>query len=146
MGARADISGVTLHGRADRLDELPSGGLLILDYKTGSLPSAKNVLNGSAPQLPLEALLASRGGFLGVSGMPSALEYWRLAGGEPAGEVLALEEVAGLIEQAEEGFDRLAKDFLRGSRAFAARPDPGRVSLNTDYDHLSRRAEWEVET
>ncbi len=144
--ARAVISGVTLHGRADRLDELPRGGLLILDYKTGALPSAKNVLNGTAPQLPLEALLADQSGFRGVTGVPSALEYWRLAGGEPAGQVMALEGVTELLALAEEGFDRLAKEFLRGSRAFAARPDPGRVSLNTDYDHLARRAEWEVET
>jgi hypothetical protein len=50
-----------------------------------------------------------------------------------------------LVEQAEEGFDRLAKTFLLGRRPFIARPDPARVSRGTDYDHLARRAEWEDE-
>jgi ATP-dependent helicase/nuclease subunit B len=74
VGARhAEISGklempfagsvFTLRGRADRIDLRTDGRLDILDYKTGTPPSAKEVLQGFAPQLALEAAMASRGAF-----------------------------------------------------------------------------------
>ena len=50
------------------------------------MPSTKQVQAGFAPQLPLEGAILRDGGFEGVSGAPAALEYWRLSGGEPAGE------------------------------------------------------------
>jgi ATP-dependent helicase/nuclease subunit B len=143
--ANLRLSGVTLHARADRVDVLGDGTLRILDYKTGTTPSAKQVDAGTAPQLPLEAMLAMRDGFAAVRGRATELAYWRLSGGVPAGAVVALKEVDQLVEQAEEGFDRLAKTFLLGRRPFIARPDPARVSRGTDYDHLARRAEWEDE-
>ena len=37
----AEIAGVTLNGRADRIDRLPTGALAIVDYKTGKAPSGK---------------------------------------------------------------------------------------------------------
>ncbi len=143
--ANLQLSGVTLHARADRLDVLADGTLRILDYKTGTTPSAKQVDAGTAPQLALEALLAMRGGFAPVEGRAAELAYWKLSGGVPPGAVVALKEIDQLVEQAEEGFDRLAKTFLLGSRPFIARPDPARVFRGTDFDHLARRAEWEDE-
>jgi ATP-dependent helicase/nuclease subunit B len=143
--ANLRLSGVTLHARADRVDLLADGTLRILDYKTGTTPSAKQVEAGTAPQLALEALLAMRDGFGVVKGRASELAYWKLSGGVPAGDVVGLKDVDQLVEQAEEGFDRLAKTFLLGSRPFTARPDPARVARGQDYDHLARRAEWEDE-
>ena len=143
--ANLRLSGVTLHARADRVDVLADGTLRILDYKTGTTPTAKQVETGTAPQLALEALLAMRDGFGTVKGRASELAYWKLSGGVPAGDVVPLKDVDQLVEQAEEGFDRLAKTFLLGSRPFTARPDPARVARGQDYDHLARRAEWEDE-
>ena len=76
----------TITGRADRIDRLAGGGLLLVDYKTGRVPQPKQVQAGYAPQLPLEGAILRGGGFKGVSGSPAALEFWRLSGGEPAGE------------------------------------------------------------
>src|SRR5262249_30989397 len=45
----------TLRGRADRIEELRNGGHAILDYKTGQVPSDKQVSIGISPQLTLEA-------------------------------------------------------------------------------------------
>ncbi len=39
-----------------------------------------------AVQLPLEGAIARDGSFGGLSGVPAALEYWRLSGGDPAGD------------------------------------------------------------
>ncbi len=42
----------TLTGRADRIERRYDGGIAILDYKTGTPPSARDVAAGLAPQLP----------------------------------------------------------------------------------------------
>ena len=39
---------VTLRARADRIDRLGDGSLVVLDYKTGTLPSEAALLDGSA--------------------------------------------------------------------------------------------------
>src|SRR5262249_58660767 len=53
----------TLRARADRIDRLAGGSYAILDYKTGQVPSEKQVRIGVSPQLTLEAAILRRGGF-----------------------------------------------------------------------------------
>ena len=53
----------TLIGRADRIEQRRDGGLAILDYKTGTPPTQKDVDAGLAPQLLLEAAMAEAGAF-----------------------------------------------------------------------------------
>ena len=60
----------------------------MIDYKTGSLPSTREIEEAVAVQLPLEGAIARDGSFGGLSGVPAALEYWRLSGGDPAGQSL----------------------------------------------------------
>ena len=55
-----------LTAKADRVDRLADGGLVIVDYKTGAPPTTKEVAAGPPPQLPLEAAIAAHGGFPGV--------------------------------------------------------------------------------
>jgi ATP-dependent helicase/nuclease subunit B len=50
-----------LRGRADRIDLRRDGTVAILDFKTGSPPSARQVLVGFAPQLALEAAMSRSG-------------------------------------------------------------------------------------
>jgi ATP-dependent helicase/nuclease subunit B len=52
-----DIGGLHLHGRLDRLDRLPDGRCLIIDYKTGNVdPKVWLDERPDDPQLPLYAL------------------------------------------------------------------------------------------
>ncbi len=139
------MRGVILHGRADRIDEREDGGLVVFDYKTGTIPQRAEVERGSAPQLPLEGLLLARDGFANIPGLAARLVYWKLSGGVPAGEIVPFEKAAELVEAAGEGFDWLMHDFLLGDRPFTSRPDPGREAAGRDFDHLARRAEWEAE-
>ncbi|MCP5410672.1 MAG: double-strand break repair helicase AddA [Alphaproteobacteria bacterium] len=53
----------TLSGRADRIDILTNGAAAILDYKSGTPPSKKQVERLLSPQLPLEAAMLARGAF-----------------------------------------------------------------------------------
>lgn len=138
---------VTLRARADRLDRLGDGSLAVLDYKTGTLPRADALLDGSAPQLPLEAAMAARGAFEGVPpATVRALTYWRLTGGQEPGEVKPMltepEDIASIAEASLENLGRLVDRFLLGDAPFPARPHPARSPRGGDYDHLSRVAEW----
>ncbi len=61
-----------LRGRADRIDMLRDGGGAIIDYKTGDLPSKKQVRALLSPQLPLEGAILAEGGFEGIGKLAPA--------------------------------------------------------------------------
>jgi ATP-dependent helicase/nuclease subunit B len=140
----AVISGVTVHGRVDRIDRLADGRIAVIDYKTGAPPSRKAVEKGFALQLGLLALIARAGGFEGVKHDPGAFEYWSLAKrlldknpvrankDQPAAEFLAATE-AFLAEA--------AGDYLLGSKAFTAKLNPAYAPYG-DYVQLMRLEEW----
>jgi ATP-dependent helicase/nuclease subunit B len=139
---------VRLKARADRLDRLGDGSLAVLDYKTGDPPAQDALLDGRAPQLPLEAAIALEGGFEGLDDVMSvrALTYWKLTGGHEPGEVKPMvtepADIAALAAASLENLGRLVDRFLLGEAPFVARPHPARAPRGGDYDHLSRIAEW----
>jgi ATP-dependent helicase/nuclease subunit B len=142
-----------LRVRADRLDALADGGLAIIDYKTGTPPSFKEVRSLS-PQLPLEGLIARAGGFEGIAATePTRIVYYRLSGRGDGGEkkdvtnpTKASKETGGLPETL-----ALTEQRLAGLVAYFARPEaeylsnkipkPRRTYVG-DYDHLARISEW----
>ena len=133
-----------LVGRADRIDALSDGGYSIVDYKTGAVPSKRDVDAGLAPQLPLEAAMVARGAFGGIPAGPVVeLSYWRLTGGDPAGEI---REAGGdprqLAEDAFEGVKALLEYYQRPETEYRARPDPEKAPRYSDYEHLERIQEW----
>jgi ATP-dependent helicase/nuclease subunit B len=138
-----------LTAKADRLD-LTADGLEISDYKTGRTPDARDIARGYAPQLPLEAVIALDGTFDGLDASAfnavSALFYWRLAGGTPAGEVrsavpgrITLDD---LIDEARDGLTRLVHAFDNPETPYACRPKPAFAPGFDDYEHLARVREW----
>ena len=136
-----------LRARADRIDRLMDGSLVIIDYKTGSVPSAKEVELGYSPQLPLEAAMAAAGGFDRVhAAAVKDLLYLKLSGGNPAGE----ESRAGggkavpdaLATDALDGLEALIRLFADPATLYLAQPDPDRAPRFTDYAHLARLDEW----
>jgi ATP-dependent helicase/nuclease subunit B len=146
--ARRGRRTVTLTARADRIDEQADGSLVVVDYKTGTLPNKDAVADGSQPQLPLEAAMALKGAFRDLPPRPvERLEYWRVAGGPDAGEVRTVregrEDVRDLAERTLESAAALAERFLlREDTAFPSHPHPGRIARSGHYDHLARVAEW----
>jgi ATP-dependent helicase/nuclease subunit B len=142
---------VTLVGKADRIDMLDDGTVDIVDYKTGALPSAKQVEIGLAPQLPLEAAIAARGGFRTKAPesapVPKAntgrMVYLRLTGGETAGEMRVVPDPGGALA---ENTYALLVDLLRQYEdertPYLSRPRPMFWGRYGDYDHLARVKEW----
>ena len=142
---------VTLVGKADRIDMRDDGTVDIVDYKTGALPSAKQVEIGLAPQLPLEAAIAARGGFRTKAPESAPIQkartrrmvYLRLTGGETAGEMRVVPDPGGVL--AEDTYAWLV-DLLRQyedeNTPYLSRPRPMFWGRYGDYDHLARVKEW----
>lgn len=137
-----------LTARADRIDVRQDGSLAVYDYKTGGVPSSKQVDGLWAPQLPLEAAIASAGGFKDVPAGPVAhLRYIRILGrGDEAGEereagaatpaslgAAALGELKALIAM----FDHPATPYV----VLRRRPFLSRYRYDA-YEHLARLREW----
>ena len=137
-----------LTARADRIDIAEDGSAAIYDYKTGRLPSIGYVDGLSAPQLPLEALIAAEGGFPGLDKCAvSSLRYIHVTGrgeggeerdaGKTDPEILASEARAKLIgliaRYADPGMPYEVK----------RRSGPFRQAYRYDqYEHLARIKEW----
>ena len=85
-GFATDAGTFTLRARADRVEALADGTVVIVDHKTGRAPDRKEVDSGRSPQLLIEALIARAGGFelLGRSRPRGAAIFraaWRHASG-----------------------------------------------------------------
>lgn len=139
--------GFTLRAIADRIDILADGSAEILDYKTGRVPSLKEVKAGFSPQLPLEALIAAEGGFGEVGKtFVSALTYWKLSGGNPPGETLPVKaELEELLGQTRDGLERLVTAFDSEVIPYRCKPSPAFAPRYSDYDHLARLGEWRID-
>ena len=132
-----------LTAKADRIDVLADGTLAIIDYKTGTPPSKREVEAGLSPQLPLEAAIAQAQGFPGIPGAGiAALAYWHLSGGTPPGTIEPIESGASIVEAATAGLERLIAAFDHPETPYLAQPRPAAAPRYSDYGHLARIKEW----
>jgi ATP-dependent helicase/nuclease subunit B len=140
----------TVRGRADRIERRADGKIAIFDYKTGTLPSNKDVTEGRAPQLVLEGMIAEGGEFGDeFYGQVDELVYWRLTGRQVPGEARQVEgddvALSELIGTAPARVAALLADFARAERAWIAVRTGKRADYADDYAGLSRRGEWAAE-
>jgi ATP-dependent helicase/nuclease subunit B len=137
-----------LSGRADRIERRDEGGLAILDYKTGTPPSQKEVDAGLAPQLLLEAAMAEAGAFGDqIAGASEELTYWHLTGGFHAGEERTLFKrdaaaIGAAVAGARAALNSLIDAYDAPDRCYLSQPQPGFAPRFSDYAQLARVAEW----
>ena len=144
-------NGITIQGRADRIDRDAAGRLAIIDYKTGKAPSPARVRDYAANQLSLLMAMAAQGALRtragGVPrGLAEAIEYWEMPGGREPGRIVdalkgkpplvLADHIAAMLAVV----DTLTGNFLLGDAPF--RPDLNPGQGFGDYDHLARVAEW----
>lgn len=131
--------------RADRLNFNKDGSIDIIDYKTGSIRSNKQVHAGYAPQLPIEGLIAASGGFSKngrkiPTGKVNKLSYWRLGN-----KITEITETDKVLAQTRENLQKLISAFDFETTPYLARPNPKYVPKYSEYDHLERIKEWATE-
>ena len=143
----------TLTARADRLDVTGDGRVRIIDYKSGAVPSAPQVKSGLSPQLTLEAAISLNGKYrvnkqdISLPSEVGELVYIQIGGGRPPVKIsfpadkvvprdLALQHLAKLR--------RLLADYQNADQPYVPRAVVFRERDVSDYDHLSRYAEWSL--
>jgi ATP-dependent helicase/nuclease subunit B len=138
------LGNFTLEGRADRIDQYNDGNFAIIDYKSGGTYSLKQMKNGGLPQLPLEALILNEGGF-SFDGTTCTLGYWKLTGGNPPGEIIALSgcaDITRLVENTKASLVTLIDNFNEEDTPYYAIPALDNAPHYNDYDYLERVKEW----
>ncbi|HAY05645.1 MAG TPA: double-strand break repair protein AddB [Hyphomonas sp.] len=141
----------TLSAQADRIETSATGQLTIVDFKTGASPSDKAISTGFDQQMPLQALIAQRGGFELVPGAPvTALEYVEFKGKPKARKIgsgrVPDMDVPSLVTRAEEGLQKLISAYRRPGVVFASAPRVQFVKYDFGFNLLARRAEWTSDT
>jgi ATP-dependent helicase/nuclease subunit B len=143
----------TLSARADRIEHLDDGSFAIVDYKTGSPPSSKQVRLALSPQLTLESAILRNGGFDGIPAGASVsdLVYVRLSGNNPPGEPqqIDLNTSKTDTQSPDQAADRALEKLTALIRAFDDEQQ-GYTSLDLPmwktrygtYDDLARIKEW----
>jgi ATP-dependent helicase/nuclease subunit B len=140
----------TLRARADRIERLGGGSYAILDYKTGQVPSEKQVRTGVSPQLTLEAAILRCGGFRDIpaGGSIAELVYVSLKGGDPAGDDVLIDFKDGDADfQADRALAKLkavAERFEDEQQPYVPLVLSMWKNRYGTYDHLARVKEWSV--
>ncbi len=137
-----------LYGRADRIDIQSNGQARIIDYKTGEVPTSKQVTSGLNPQLPLEAAILAHGKFGNLKQIRTeALDYIYVSGGRVAGQVTPIKPtdgstVSALADRHLSGLKTLLAGYADSDQPYIPRAAPKTDEDELEYDHLSRFKEW----
>ncbi|MBV9826334.1 MAG: double-strand break repair protein AddB [Alphaproteobacteria bacterium] len=139
----------TITAIADRIDRLQSGELVVIDYKTGTVPKKRDIEAGVAVQLPLEAAIARHGDFEGLANgaLTSAMEYWRLSGTEPAGAItgVATADPMALVDTVYAQVCDMIDRYDDPAMPYLPVPVPQWKPSYSDYEHLERLNETDSE-
>jgi ATP-dependent helicase/nuclease subunit B len=144
MVLNAKYAPFALIAKADRIEFNLDNTITIIDYKTGGLPSDKDIASGDSLQMILEALIALNAGFKGLK--PQAIKdliYIQLTGGDPAGEIRPIKvDLDELIDKVQLWLETLINEFDKQENGYMAVPDPDNIPRFGDYYHLARLQEW----
>jgi ATP-dependent helicase/nuclease subunit B len=150
-------TGVTVAAVADRVDILNAGGVMILDYKTGSSPSKSDAQKLRSVQVALEAALAARGGFAetGTHGVHEVMFLRLGARGSATPEQIAPQTIShpdkskteltpeAFGDRAWQRLERLLYHFNTETNGYVSRANPlWQARYDQPYDHLARVLEW----
>jgi inactivated superfamily I helicase/RecB family exonuclease len=131
--------GFTLTARPDRIDLMPDGTAHVIDYKTGTPPSAKAQKHFDK-QLPLEAVIAESGGF-GTLGRVRVSRITHVGlGASPVARSQTVDRA--MLDEVDTGLRRLIAAYGRRAQGYTARRAVAEQRFAGDYDLLARFGEW----
>ncbi|MBR1648077.1 MAG: PD-(D/E)XK nuclease family protein [Alphaproteobacteria bacterium] len=135
----------TIAAKADRIDVIKNtegdDEIYIIDYKTGRSHTLTEMKKGCAPQLPIEGIIASKGGFENLKkGKVINLSYWRLGN-----KIVATDkDTNNILEYNSEIIRELMESFDDEKNGYAVRNEVQYLLTHSDYEHLSRIGEWGI--
>ena len=142
MSAKFEDIGITIVGKADRIDRQPDGRLRIYDYKSGTPPNVTTQRRFDK-QLLVEAAIAEQGGLTDLPEPTAVAEaiFLRIA--------RQLEMVAAPLEtepptEVWKQLGLLLRAYRNPGQGFTSRRAPRHFP--GDYDHLARFGEWDDST
>lgn len=127
---------------ADRIDKLADGIYQLVDYKTGALPTEKDIVLGFSPQMALEGFILQQGGFAELDATTLKAVYWALQGGVDGGVVKTFKNYDTLVEEAASGVQELLACFHKDEAVYLSCPWGEDKVRFQDYRHLARVDEW----
>ncbi|MBK9080877.1 MAG: double-strand break repair protein AddB [Rhizobiales bacterium] len=132
-----------LSANADRIERRSDGSVVVVDYKTGSVPKVVDVANGFSPQLTIEAAMARRGAF-GPDYAREAVEGLYVEMKPALGERAAAGKAAfaPLVEAHWESCLAMLADWRDPAVGYASQPFPDYAPRYSDATHLARVQEW----
>jgi ATP-dependent helicase/nuclease subunit B len=139
-------NGMVLRATADRIDTTAEGAVLV-DYKTGKPPSVKDVLSGIEPQMAVEAVILSEGGY-GKSDFAGA-EFWQLtSSGKRALNITGAfgnkaDKAEQWIADAKTGLENITTHFQKPESSYKILPSGSKYHKEKhctycDYDGICR--------
>jgi ATP-dependent helicase/nuclease subunit B len=133
-----------LTARADRIDVHLDGQAHIIDFKSGTIPSADQVKAKFSPQLTLEAAMLESGAFNGLGRLQTrALTYVGISGGVPSGELKPVDVAVMDTAHAHlQSLITLLESYQIATQAYVPRFGFKSEDDVSEYDHLSRYREW----
>jgi RecB family exonuclease len=131
----------TLTGRPDRIDQLPDGQLAVFDYKTGTPPSKAEQAHFDK-QLILLSIMAEEGAFRGIP--PASVAKAAFVSLGTTFKLVDAEVTTENLTAHRAGLRQLLGEYLSPGQGFIARRAAKKDADRSDYDHLSRRGEWQV--
>ena len=131
---------LTLTAKADRIEITTDHKINILDYKTGAVPSKKDVSFGLAPQLLIEQMIVEAGGFKEFTyRQVGELIYVKISASKPHIKEVCIEADHATIKAAMDGLQQLLKFYLDDDFVFASVPNKKYAPKYNDYQHLARK-------
>jgi len=125
----------TVTAKADRVDVTKEGKINIIDYKTGEARKPKEIEYSYAPQLPIEAIIAEKGGFDGISPAPAdSLRYWQLGRKETG----IFSDADKILHNTYDRIVELISLFDFEETPYLSKPNPKYAPKYSDYNELSR--------
>ncbi|WP_341747443.1 PD-(D/E)XK nuclease family protein [Candidatus Tisiphia endosymbiont of Dascillus cervinus] len=126
---------LTIIGVADRIEVDELGAAVIIDYKTGSLPSKKDVEAGLSPQLIIEGLMLQEGGFAMKVHSVKQVTYVKISSSKPIIQTLEIDLTKEDLDRHKQGMMRVLEYYVTNKNF------PYDIDLlkYDDYAHLTRR-------
>ena len=125
---------IKIIGVADRIEVDEQGQSVVIDYKTGSLPSRKDIDCGLSPQLIIAGLMMEEGGFgIKVRNVKQVM-YVKISSSKPYIQTLNIDLSREQLRSHRQGLISLLEYYIT-NKTFSYNVD---LQKYNDYTHLAR--------